>query len=515
MDAPKFRPTRLAHGTLRIRVDAIPNHDMLLDKAVIAASCPTLEPVLRASGSSDPRHCWGKPDLIQVSGTDDPVEIWSLAINLVDGAYILDGDALRPDPDDKASAFSDSELSVPGWKEIDHRWRSHDHCNQTWRETAVYQHHIMFRMLHNFPVSIEDIPYAVWKDWEEISTHLFRWVRVAGWLCELCARAEYYGCLPKIVNQVVDLMASEPSLWRAVALDPWRFLLLGNKLRWSDLFSDALRHLVVSPHEFRVNQHDIAEMLGMSQEQLVMFRFTAIKRQEEAVEILSTRLRRIQLSTHSKRVGHDEYAAIRTTMINHVELSPSAEWREKQQMYKRAGLIARSIYSEWLAQQEVGERAVRQSFVWRYNTVSRPSGPLSLAVANIQHHANSSEPALLFGVDAAKKYIEVIGGDSSQAAVQAVHVALSQIMLHANDIVESVSNHHSMVEEGSRILTYSRTRWDRGFPLGVKPSVFTYIGWDEWETPWKDKEKWDCKLSVAPLSGMPAPAPLLEALGMN
>jgi hypothetical protein len=88
---PTFTPLRLAHGNLHIRIDTDPAHDMLLDREVIAANCTTLEPILREPEHPSFRACWDRSKMIKVSGEDEPMRIWYLALNLIDGAYLLEG----------------------------------------------------------------------------------------------------------------------------------------------------------------------------------------------------------------------------------------------------------------------------------------------------------------------------------------------------------------------------------------------------------------------------------------
>ncbi|SMR58109.1 unnamed protein product [Zymoseptoria tritici ST99CH_3D1] len=535
----EFKPLRLAHGTLRIRIDETANRDMLIDREVIMAHCPTLEPMLRDPDSADSNAWWDRSDVYQVpdqtTGELKSLRVWSLALNCIEDTYILEGQSLISNLElepgscwwpKKRIPFVSSEIAESGWHRsgIIHRVcpaERDDILNE-----AAFLHHILFRLLHGFPVAFQDLEASIGieeiddeNEWKKIldGTQSHNCTRTMRWLYKFCSLAEYYGCLEKVANHAVDWLIEQPALAYCVALDPDMYFTLGTKLRWPDLYFDAVRHQMVRADKSggTVWLREIAEDLEISDEDMLARQEAAMAEQEKTVANLSARLRALQLSSSYKisTNGRNEIA-VRTTLANKnetqtVSLTPAGK------AFGRAEYIARTIYGEWLSQQEAGELVWIQKHKRFQERRSRQAGPLSRGVAQIQEHSQSHDPSLLFGKNAVEDALDLLGVDSSAESIPAVKTALNDIVHHVNDIIQDVLRVRIENREDGTVITHRRTCWGRGIPeyLDWSKSCFTYLGLDESEVPWRFDNEWDCSIKVAPKSGATASPGLLRALG--
>ncbi|SMY26542.1 unnamed protein product [Zymoseptoria tritici ST99CH_1A5] len=511
----EFKPLRLAHGTLRIRIDETANRDMLIDREVIMAHCPTLEPMLRDPDSADSNAWWDRSDVYQVpdqtTGELKSLRVWSLALNCIEDTYILEGQSLvynlELEPGScwwpkKRTPFVSSELAEPGWHRsgIIHRVcpaERDDVLNETASFTTSFSGFCMatrsiFRILKRASASRKPAT-------------------------RFCSLAEYYGCLEKVANHAVDWLIEQPALAYCVALDPDMYFTLGTKLRWPDLYFDAVRHQMVRADKSggTVWLREIAEDLEISDEDMLARQEAAMAEQEKTVANLSARLRALQLSSSYKisTNGRNEIA-VRTTLANKnetqtVSLTPAGK------AFGRAEYIARTIYGEWLSQQEAGELVWIQKHKRFQERRSRQAGPLSRGVAQIQEHSQSHDPSLLFGKNAVEDALDLLGVDSSAESIAAVKTALNDIVHHVNDIIQDVLRVRIENREDGTVITHRRTCWGCGVPeyLDWSKSCFTYLGLDESEVPWRFDNEWDCSIKVAPKSGATAWPGLLRALG--
>ncbi|KJX94304.1 hypothetical protein TI39_contig4202g00062 [Zymoseptoria brevis] len=535
----EFKPLRLAHGTLRIRIDETADRDMLVDREVILAHCPTLEPMLRNPDSADSHAWWDRSDVYHVpdltTGELKSLRVWSLALNCVEDTYILEGQNLVSNLElepgscwwpKKRIPFVASDLAEPGWQRSGIIYDVCPSDRDDILNEAAFLHHILFRVLHGFPVAFQDLEASVGivevneeSEWKTIynRTQSHNGVRTMRWVYKFCSLAEYYGCLEKVANHAVDWLIEQSALAYCVALDPTMYLTLAAKLHWQDLYFDAVRHQMVRADESSgtVWLREIAEGLEISDEDMLARQKVAMAEQEKTVATLSARLRALQLSSSYKTSQNGPHeVAVRTTLTNKNETRTNP-LTAAGKASKRAGYIARTIYGEWLSQQEVGE------LVWIHKQKrfqerrSHQAGPLSRGVAEIQEHSLSADPSLLFGESAVEDALDLLGVDSSAESIAAVKTALNEIVHHANDIIQEILRHHTEKKEDGTVITHRRTCWGRGMPeyLDWSNSSFTYLGLDEGEVPWKFDKKWNCSLEVAPRSGTAASPRLLRALG--
>ena len=92
----------------------------------------------------------------------------------------------------------------------------------------------------------------------------FTFNRDAEIVIDICAYAEYYGCLDRIAPHILDLLFAHPLFWKAVADKPERYFALGKKLRCPIIYFDAMRHWIGSLSAGNYRWAALGEALGMS-----------------------------------------------------------------------------------------------------------------------------------------------------------------------------------------------------------------------------------------------------------
>lgn len=82
---------RILNGTLRVKLTDDASEDLLVDREAVMAQCPTLVPPLRHPGESRYQPSWDKSLMVEVDGAEDQIRVSTLALNHVDGTYLLSG----------------------------------------------------------------------------------------------------------------------------------------------------------------------------------------------------------------------------------------------------------------------------------------------------------------------------------------------------------------------------------------------------------------------------------------
>ncbi|KJX94323.1 hypothetical protein TI39_contig4202g00064 [Zymoseptoria brevis] len=404
-----------------------------------------------------------------------------------------------------AQLFHDSDFCQPGWSRIDER----DRRNPPTLADARDQHNLMFSIIHGMNVAFESIPNSILR--HEPQNVLQKdpgaadddpgWMQLLGWVCEFCARAEYYGCLSNVAGQVVHRLEEQPTIWRFAANHPWPCFLLAIKLRWKELYFDALRHLLsASSKELRMTIHLVAAKLRIDSWKVTCMHKTAISKEESMLQELCKRLRQLPLASPIKKadntIGEEKDITTRNM--------------------ERARYSARLIFGDWLSQQEAGQELPE----WQISsTVPPTSFPVRHIVAKIQHYAHSRNPALLFGENAAQDHVNLIWDDETGGvAAQRINIKLRNLVCEAGDLIQRLFQETGVTDKNHTALTFRLNRWARGNALfGVydKDAAFSHLGLDETDVPWKDEEAWTNMARISLQSDKEGLKSRLLALGMG
>jgi hypothetical protein len=159
------------------------------------------------------------------------------------------------DEDGDAVLFYQSDLALPGWSGIVPYW--HDNLHMTKRSLRLF-----FALLYGAKVQCEHL-CSVDKAHKLTATMIND--EVLPLLANVGAYAEYFGCW--IADNILPIMTSSPAHGEAIALEPMKHCLLAKKLEDTDLYQDALRHMIAQAH-MKGYWQDIAEITGWDENQI-------------------------------------------------------------------------------------------------------------------------------------------------------------------------------------------------------------------------------------------------------
>jgi hypothetical protein len=403
-------------------------------------------------------------------------------------------------------------LFDPDWKTIS--MLSSDFYETGSRGRAAFQLHVMFQILHGQQVRLEELRSTLSTDRTYEQYEFGGTMLLSGWLSELCAQAEYYGSLPKVVKSVIGWLTEDTMLWQAVAVRPDVFIILGMKLRWAELYFDAFRRYLDQPRPFR-SLKPIAKLLEVDLKDLEELQASRIAEQDEVLTNLKSRLRELQLPFLKTKVAADQSGGARTTTVRKMELLEYETVKPSTPSDEKYSHLARSIYGEWLAAEEVGREIYSEVSGIPGNTMASAfATPFAYTIAKMRQYATSQTPAALFGATAAEKHLDLLGMDRSEASVEATNDSLVDIVKQANEVVQKSFQRRTRLEEDGTTSTFREANWTGKIAIRYKPYRFTFLGLDEDDVPWKLLAEWDCKLEVGQRSSKPASMQLLQALDM-
>lgn len=261
-----------------IKLDRNPDEWLLVHSAVVRANSP----YFHASLSENWEHTSSGITKILHPITGKEASMRCLALQVVDGTYLLEGQDLTPDWHDLATLFSESSLAVPGWPR---RRESDKNKERTKRALRVF-----FALLYGAKLDCQQVHGHPFHCWTGINTNGINY-DVFYTLVAACAYAEYWGCLKLIGNAALAVLRSAPSYWEVVSGYPLGHLALAVKIENAVLYYDALRHsLVKSYHhdEWQAfwgyrnesnNWQIVSELTGTSEEELRRFYGEVLKQQ--------------------------------------------------------------------------------------------------------------------------------------------------------------------------------------------------------------------------------------------
>ncbi|KAF2167478.1 hypothetical protein M409DRAFT_22286 [Zasmidium cellare ATCC 36951] len=441
---------RLANGNLHIKLSRDSRHDILVDKDIVKDACRALEPRLRSR--DDPRYIakFDSSSKVLLPGNDQPTNVFTIALKFIDSTFVLEGSTFEDIPRDIDSYWSfDQSVLAIDWPEPNCRLSPVKH--DPGDATIARQYIALFNILHGRPLIIRDLPpYDLpLKKTEHLDWHV-------EFVVEMCARAEYLDCLPRITKPILDALFSEPLFGQTVAEDPARYLILAEKLHSKELYFDCLRQMLARPND-EAHRPFLLELFDMTDFDFTDFTTQNLKYQQQAIQTLRRNLRQLELFQTWSRdwdgVNRDDKYTTYLSKAKYDRLPKNVRKSPEKKVAAQATansaaaieMVARSQWGQYMAQMEVGDRI----FINRYRR-ALPAGPLCYAIRDIEKHAASKNPSLLFGKAAARRLAKIMHFDES-SNVELGEV-LNAIVLKANDIIKEALSPDVMSDSNGETL---------------------------------------------------------------
>lgn len=294
----------------------------------------------------------------------------------------------------------------------------------------------------------------------------------------ICALAEYYGCLSFVTSPIIQLLKAHPDLWRSVSRRPLFWLRFAVKLEWKELYLDATRHILAASGGHRDMEEfpGLADHLGMSVKDLKAHVDYLRIGQSETINDLDKSLRRLQLvESHVRHYGVRRPAYL--SFVNQLDHEPAnrpVHVRSRQTSRFLAGVM----FGQWLAAIQVGERIIE-------GTKRAPLGPqdLNIIVSRLERAAAFHNPAGLSGAQAPKQVLDMFGYGDDAKLVNEVRQCLCDVVREANICIKEAFEAKED-DMNDTMVTYGRANFDVG-----EGGYFTYLPLDESTFPWEDAEE--------------------------
>ncbi|KAK4500818.1 hypothetical protein PRZ48_009010 [Zasmidium cellare] len=483
-------PLRFANGDLLVKLSADGRYDILVHRNAILQHCPALAPVLRAP--DDPAYIAAfdnNSTALTLPGHPRPIKLYSIAMSLADGTLLLEGTEYNG-MDETASAtcvsFDHSQLATEGWPDCDHG--SQRDCYRG-PEDAARQYNVLFQVLQGFKV-----------DPTQLYTNNGKFTHDS--LCfisELCARAEYLGCLPQISKVLLDAILPFKGLWKHVCQEPRPYLLLAVKLRSKHLYLDALRHLLGDPQKTHLSF--LSGHLNMDPGNLENWIDDNITEQFRIMHSLKEDLRLLRLETWHKsdRRGRNWHT--------HTEHRSKVPWyglnpTDDQQHDLAAHSVVQDYWLSFLGSQDSAQQSMYASSSVPLSPIA---GPLKDTIKNIGIYANTDRPADLFGPGVAETLIREA---ETPTSIEHVTHHLNKCVQSAYTILSNTLRTRTHTQKGDN-LVYRQSRC-----IG-DDRHWTYMAVES-EVPWERDDEWD-EVEVPGSAGLdftPASRQLLAAVGI-
>ncbi|KAK5112891.1 hypothetical protein LTR85_011118 [Meristemomyces frigidus] len=380
-----LRNLRYDDGDVVIKLGKTKEHLLLVHSDVLRQWMPTLAPSLKPEWS-----VYSSPELTKHPNTGSDVKVHTLALKYVDNTFLLEGQEVIDSGDWHAGDhFHMSTLASDGWPER-RIWIIFDDTAKI--KCAGQAHSILTATAHGHPITMAALGD---HQHEEYGAPRFNHDVIDTVSC-ICAYAEYYGCLSRVVPLILELLFEQSGFWKAVSKEAVHYMRLGIKLRSPVLYFDAYRHLVATYWHGGACEELIARELDISVDE-VHDRFgPMIAQLKNTCQTLEHALLRLQLTEH-RVIYSCAPVVVHTSFLNALRfmLKDRSEYVKARE---RFDYIARSVYGQWLVQQLYGEYIY--SSTWGKDKGARAGG-FNLGCYKIVHAAVSDSPSELFGFKAA------------------------------------------------------------------------------------------------------------------
>ncbi|GAB1739791.1 hypothetical protein NU219Hw_g4727t1 [Hortaea werneckii] len=429
---------RFDDGDVIIKLSANRDHHLLVHSAVISTGLPTLAPALKPE--------WSVPEVVEHPLTEKKVNVRSLALKSVDQTILLEGKDVAIDFKERVSkTFPRSDLASEGWPET-YSYRDDVRSNA---KVAKHAHHALVALLYGYGI-------PRWSPWsnglvDEDGQTTFNH-ETAEMAAIILSYAEYYGALERIAPLLFQHLESwGESFWRNVALHPKFYIVLATKMQNVDLYSDALRHLVVQnrPKSTRnimyftpghqisrdLDTRSAPEVLGMTPAEYA-------ERFQSDLDALDSTLYKLehdllQLQLHSFYYTYDrtKYSAY-THFLNLVRVNGSMrpDRSANAKAWERYEFLARSLWGQWLTQQLAGEHVF-------LNTMGKirasPTGPFNVTCRKIVEAAAMEDPSRLLGYKCASRLSSIFSLGFQFQAEKRVKRILDELVREAARTIET------------------------------------------------------------------------------
>lgn len=193
------------------------------------------------------------------------------------------------------------------------------------RALSIKHHKVLFALLYG---------QALDTDFEDDMNAVYT-------LTEVAALAEYYLFLPAVATRITARLEEVPSLWRQIHKNAVYWLLVGEKLRSFEIFSDALRHCVGRS----IGNLDYSQGLARAIEDPEIFQLMFLKQQElrSVIDSLTRALRSMTLSHYQANEHKIRRKRGKETLTTWMAAS-----LEKKSLPEKCKFVAASVFREKL-----------------------------------------------------------------------------------------------------------------------------------------------------------------------
>jgi hypothetical protein len=359
-------------------------------------------------------------------------------------------------------------------------------------EEAAENHSIMFEIVHGCKLSSTRLSLPLGADHTSFLSWSYHKVS------SVCALAQFYGCMPIVAKEVCRVIETCPTLWEAIALDPNLWLKLSIKLRWSEVYFDALRHVlsrigIESVHDPRVRA--AAETLEVEPSLLIEWSKNVLLTQSATILRLNHGLQRLQLGDSYEEYNKQKKTVRGVTFLNLLRNAWPGR-SSKQKSMEKAEFIARATYGQWLAEQNGGKH-IYVSARRKYGM----SGPLSVTLARLEKAAASGNPPALFGSNVPQNLAAIFFRDCKSISAKQIDTVLAGIVEEADEIVKEAFAPYEEEFDGG-VLTFRRCNFNERVRTDYNGNTgqFTFLGLDESDTPWAGLKEWEVDEVAMPAS---------------
>ncbi|KAF2167479.1 hypothetical protein M409DRAFT_22287 [Zasmidium cellare ATCC 36951] len=490
MPAPEVLASalRFAYGDLLVKLSPDGTLDVLISKAVVAKSCPTLAFCLRTI--ADPQYISWLDSSVPAQLPDSPhsIDLSTLALRFVDGTLLLEGTEFDGVPEHVlCRSFDHSCLSIPGWPQ--HTFSSEQYGN-TSNVLVACQYLVLFKILHKQDFSLDDLePWYDSVDKDNIERYLDQ-------VSELCARAEYLGCLPLIAKVLTSKLSSCPFFWETMGSNPFNRMLLGEKLRSKEIYFDAFRHFTASSHGKKEKLAGLSDFLGMSLASFSSLNQSMRVQQAIVIEDLLKKLRQMALPKSNTRPSDRQ--STHTIFLN--KGKPDIEsFSNSQKNAAKAEFLARAHWAEYYTQQEMDYYIATDYGDGR--------GRLRKALAEIEESTADGSGHLVFGATAVTGLATTF--NLKEDSINQLTHFLGQIVRVADAKIKRAFKTKEVISAQGVSVIWRRARFD------VNEDYWTYLPYDENDVPWETDPVWEeATLQRGTFDSTPATTAQLQTLGI-
>ncbi|KAI7205550.1 hypothetical protein KC316_g188 [Hortaea werneckii] len=429
---------RFDDGDVIIKLSTKPYRHLLVHSDVIRIGLPTLAPALKPE--------WSVPEVIEHPRTGKKINVHSLALKSADQTILLEGKEVAINLEERVSKiFPRSDLVLEGWPDTN-SYGNDVHSNA---EIAKHAHHALVALLYGYHIPRWSIHAGglVDEDREKTFNH-----ETAEMAAIILSYAEYYGGLERIAPLLPQhLECWGESFWRHVALHPKFYIMLATKMQNVDLYSDALRHLVVQNRpkstenimhytpSYQTTQHfdrqPAPEVLDMTSAEYA-------ERFQPDLDALDFKLHKLEhdllaLQLHSFSYSYDRRKCVaRTHFLNFIRVKSSMrpDRSANAKAWEHYEFLARSLWGQWLTQQLTGEQVY-------LNTMGKvranPTGPFNVTCRKIVEAAATEDPSRLLKYKCASRLSSLFSLGFQFQAERRVKRILGELVREAARIIEA------------------------------------------------------------------------------